>query len=267
MREILRVNRAPRAAAFSLSPVFTDVTVWIVATGLAALARFDFSPDRVRWEAIAVLALFLAGGQLFVGGFVLIYSGRYVPGSFDEMRGVAVSATTVCVVSSAMVAVIRPNGVPRSVPFVAWTLALIGMGAARFVKRLIRQARQHPGATAERILILGAGWVGSALALRMLQDPESPFLPVGFLEDDPDKRNLGIHGVRLRGALADLGRVAEELDVMRVVVAIREANSGLLRRISDDASAAGIGCLVLPPLKDLLRGAQVELSSLREIAV
>lgn len=250
-----------------MSPIFTDIIVWIIATALAALARYDFDAAHVRWEAIAVLALFLAGGQLFVGGLVLMYSGRYVQGSFDELRSLAVSATTVCVLSSAIVAVLRPNGVARSIPFLAWTLALIGMAAVRYVKRSIRQSNRHPGEAAEPILIMGAGWVGSAMALQMTQDPASPYRPVGFLDDDPAKRNLQIHGVRVRGRLADLEGVAGKLHVRRVVVAIGHPNSTLLRRISDDASAAGLVCLVAPPLKDLLRGAQVQLSSLREIAV
>jgi len=247
--------------------VLTDVIVWIAATYLAALARFDFSPHLVHWEVISVLALFLAGGQLIIGGLVLMYGGHYVPGSFDEMRGVAVSATAVCFLSSTIILSTHPEHVPRSVAFVAWPLALVGMGAIRFLKRLIGQGRLAPGADAERILILGAGWLGSALALRMLRDRRSPYRPVGFLDDDPAKRHLRVHGIRVRGRFTDLADVADRFGVSRAVIAVNNADSSLLRQISDEAADAGITCLVLPPLKEALRGTQVHLSALRELDV
>ncbi|MBW8801511.1 MAG: polysaccharide biosynthesis protein [Streptomyces sp.] len=258
------VESVPR---FTLSPILTDIVAWIAATDIAALARFDFAPHKVPWASVSVLALFLAGGQLLVGGLVLMYGGRYVPGSFDEMRGVAVSATALCFLATAIVAPLHPDGLPRSLPFLAWPLALVAMGAVRFVKRIIAQNRSAPGDDAERILILGAGWLGSALALRMLRDPRSPYRPVAFLDDDPGKRNLRVHGLRVRGRLGDVADLAEEFGVRSVVVAVNDADSTLLREIADAAGEAGLTCLVLPPLRETLRGTQVQLSAIRKIDV
>ena len=261
-----RRRRVP-VSGLTLSAILTDVVIWIVATDLAALARYDFAADDVRWKAISILALFLAGGQLFVGGFLLFYRRRYEAGSFDEMLALAVSATVVCAVSTSIVAAIQPPGVPRSVPFMAWPLALLGMAGVRLIKRLISTARRSPNASAEPIIVIGAGWVGSALVNRMLRYGDSPYLPVALLDDDPAKHNLQIYGVRVRGTLADLEQVAREFDASKVVVAVNNADAALLRKISDAADAAGIGCLVLPPLKDVTRGAQLHLSALREIDV
>jgi len=249
------------------SSILTDILVWIVATELAALARFDFDAGRVRWEAVSVLALFLAGGQLVLGALVLLYRGRYQAGSFDEMRAVGVSVTAVSVLAGVVVLAIHPDGLPRSIPFLVWPLALVGMAAIRFVKRLISQATNLPTDAAERILIFGAGWVGSALALRMLRDPGSPFLPVGFLDDDPEKSNLQIHGVRVRGGLDDLASVAHRYGASRVVVAVNSANAALIRKVADSAEESGIGCMVLPPLSEQLRRSQLQLSALRDVDV
>lgn len=259
------ISRASGRSA--VSSILTDVAVWIFATDLAAFARYDFVVHDVRWEAVSALALFLAGGQLLFGALVLVYGGRYLAGSFDEIRGLAVSATAVSALATAIVAAVHPSGIPRSLPFLAWPLAIFGMGAVRVVKRLIVQAGLTPSQTAEPVLVLGAGWVGSALVLQMLRDPASPFRPVAYLDDDPAKRNLQIHGVRVRGRFDDLAAVAEGLGATRVVVAVNRADSALLRRISDDADDAGVGCLVMPPLKDVLRSSQLQLSSLRELDV
>jgi dTDP-glucose 4,6-dehydratase len=243
------------------------MVAWIVAADLAALARYNFAADAVHWNAVSVLALVLAAGQAAVGALVLLYRGRYPVGSFDEIRALAVSATTVAVLAAAVVAVIRPPGVPRTVPFLAWPLALLGMAGVRGAKRALMQAKNRPDRNAERIIVLGAGWVGAGLVQQMMRTPGSPFLPVALLDDDPAKRNLQIHGVRVRGRFADLARVAGELEASKVVVAVSEADSTLLRTVSDAADAAGLGCLVTPPLKDVLHSHEIQLSALRGVDV
>jgi FlaA1/EpsC-like NDP-sugar epimerase len=272
-----RIARRPRAIPANLrrhlvaphgsfSPIITDVLVWFIATGMVTVARYDFDANDVHWEIVLVMALLLSGGQLIFGALVLLYRGRYVPGSFDEIRAVAVSVTAVSVVASAIVLAIQPATIPRSVPFSAWPLALMGMSAIRYAKRMIAQASRLP-TTADRILIFGAGWVGSTLAQRMLRDPDSPYLPIGFLDDDPAKRNLQIHGVRVRGGFTQLASVAARLHADRVVIAVSAADSVLIRKISDAAEEAGLGCMVLPPLSEQFRRSQLQLSALRDVDV
>jgi FlaA1/EpsC-like NDP-sugar epimerase len=251
----------------SISAVCTDAVAWVVATDLATLGRYNFGTGGGRWGAISVLALLLAAGQVTIGALLRIYRGRYQTGSFDELRALAVSATTVAVIAAALMAIIRPAGVPRSVPFLAWPLALFGMCVVRGIKRMLIQAERRPRHGAERIVVFGAGEAGAGLIQQMLRNPGSPFVPVALLDDDPAKRNLQIHGVRVRGRFADLACVARALGATKVVVAVGDADSALLRQVADAADAAGLGCLVIPPLKDVLRGHQIRLSALREIDV
>ncbi len=249
------------------SAIITDIIVWLVATELAALSRYDFDASEVQWGAVTVLALFMAGAQLIVGAGLLLYGRRYQVGSFDELRAIAVSVTAVSAVATAVVLIVQPHSLPRSVAFVAWPLAFTGMLAVRIAKRLIKQSNSLPTSAAERILIFGAGWVGSELALRMLRDPTSPFRPVGFLDDDPAKSHLQRHGLRVCGTSADIAQAAQHFGATRLVIAVNRADASLIRRVSDAADEAGIGCLVMPPLNELLRGAQVQLSSLRAVDV
>ena len=255
-----------KAAYCNFSSILTDLVVWLVATEWVAFARVDFELHGVNFAAVSVLALFLAGGQLVLGALVLLHRGRYVPGSFDELRALAVSVTAVAALATVVVLALHPAGLPRSVSILAWPLALVGMAGIRYIKRLIAETSSRPR-NAERILIFGAGWVGSALALRMVYDPNSPFHPVGFLDDDPAKRNLQVHGVRVCGGSEDLARAAERLSATRVVVAVNRADASLIRKVSDMAAVAGIGCMVLPPLSQQLSGAQLKLSALRDVDV
>ncbi len=255
------------AALGGPSAILTDIVVWLVATELAALARFDFNADQVRWQLVTATAFLLAAGQLVISAVVMHYGGRYVVGSFDEMRAIAVSVTAESVVATAVVLIARPVGVPRSLPFLIWPLTLMGMAAIRFAKRLIRQTQRRPADDSERILVFGAGWVGSALIQRMLRDPASPFTPVGLIDDDRSKQKLSVYGVRVLGPLDELPSIAARLEVRRLVIAINNADAAFLRRVTDLAEEAGLSCLVLPALSDTLRAAQIQLSTLREVNV
>ena len=215
---------------------------------------------------VAGVSVALGIGQILIGGLLAMYRHRFLSGSLDEMRALVISATTVAVLATTIVLVVRPASIPRSLPFLAWPLALLGMGAVRIVKRLIVQAGSKPRG-AEPVLVLGAGWVGTALVLRMIRDPDSPFLPVGFLDDDPAKSNLQIHGVRVRGTFDDLLSVVREVAATKVIVAVNAADSAMLRRISDAADEAEVECLVMPPLRDVLCGSQLSLASLRKLRV
>ena len=250
----------------SASSILTDLLSWLIATELAAFARHEFDIRGVPWGPVSVLALLLAGAQLIVGGVVLLYRGRYVSGSFDEMRAVGVSATVVAAVATTGLLIASPTGVARSLAFLAWPMALAFMAAIRYVKRLIAAAGRRP-AQAEPLLIVGAGWVGSSLALRMLNDPHSPFVPVGFVDDAPSKRNLHIYGVPVLGQLSDLGDVVHRSGASRVVIAINNADADLIRVVYDAADEAGVGCLVLPRLSDSLSRSQLQLSALRDVDV
>ncbi len=256
----------PGSANIGFSAILSDLVVWLLATESVAFARANFEVQDTRWAAVSVLALFLAGGQLVLGALLLLYRGRYQPGSFEELRALAVSVTSVSVIATVVVLALHPVDLPRSVPFLAWPLALVGMGAIRYVKRLMTETGLRP-TDAERILIYGAGEVGSALAVRMVRDPHSSFHPVGFLDDDPTKRNLQLHGVRVRGGFHELARAADHLAATRVVIAINNADAALIRKVSDAAVDVGIGCLVLPPLTEQLLSSPLQLSSLRDVDV
>jgi exopolysaccharide biosynthesis polyprenyl glycosylphosphotransferase len=79
----------------------------------------------------------------------------------------------------------------------------------------------------ERLLIVGAGESGTALARELAKTPQrgnpyagSGFRVVGFVDDDPSKSETEIEGLPLLGNRHDLTRLVEEYDVDILVVAI-----------------------------------------------
>ena len=87
---------------------------------------------------------------------------------------------------------------PVSVPLVGAAVSFVVMLGFRVVVRSQREGAVRPR-TGQRTLVFGAGDGGHQLIRSMLGSTDSPYLPVGLLDDDPDKRHVRIRGVRMLG--------------------------------------------------------------------
>jgi dTDP-glucose 4,6-dehydratase len=261
---VLAVSRA-RAVQCAAKAV-ADGLLWALAVGWAAACRFDFDLERVSWGPVVHFAVLAGLAQVLAGYLVSLYRDRFAPGSFDEVLVLSASVLAVSLLGSAAVIAFPVTGVPRSLPFLAFPLALVLTCGARYLTRAVSEHGRRPAPTAERVLIYGAGSVGAQLARRMLHDPTSPFLPVGFLDDDLGKRNLRSSGVRVLGTGDALPAVAQATAASGVVVAIDRADAVLIRRICDAATAAGLRCMVMPPLNQLM-GGELTLAAVREVDI
>lgn len=241
-----------------------DAVVWFTAVWVATSLRFDFNvEDTMGWGTVAVAVV---AGLLHVAvGFVVgPYAVGHQRGSFEEATdlGRAVLITMVPVFIWALLS--SPVVVPRSVPLIAGPLALAGMLAVRFVVRS-RTTKQAANADREhRALIFGAGSAGRQLVRSIIEDPGAAYEPVGFVDDSPTKARLRIDGVKVLGTRRDLKDLAEKHDASHLIIALPNADSDLLRELSDLGDAAGLRTMVLPPIASIADG-RPQVSDLRDI--
>lgn len=106
-----------------------------------------------------------------------------------------------------------------SVPIGAGTLAILATVAGRVVWRMLHESTMRP-VEAEPVLVFGAGNAGTQLTIQMLNDPGSPYRPVGLLDDDPTKRHLRISGVRVLGNRTALAQASRDTGAVGLVVAV-----------------------------------------------
>ena len=261
---MLQLRRGPKLSGAFAGLI--DAAIWIVAIAIAALARYDFDVLDVDWSAVSTIAFFIAVTHLTLGHILPLYRGRYRVASFDEMLAIGVLTGIILVDSAVFVAILQPDGVPRSIPVVGGAFAIAGMLVWRYALRVAHQRTMRPAEASTPVLVYGAGEVGSALVWRMIRDPQSPFRPVGFLDDDPRKRNLQLNGVRVRGDRTRLAAAAVESGAAGVIVAINSADADLIREVSDEAASAGLRAMVLPSLSTMF-DRSVRLDAIRDVDV
>jgi FlaA1/EpsC-like NDP-sugar epimerase len=161
-------------------------------------------------------------------------------------------------------------------------LTLMACGVVRLAPRLVREragtsvnlpvlARRLllPGIVRvqeRRILVVGAGDAGETLVREMTRNERLGLRPVGFVDDDPGKRGLRIHGVKVRGRREDIPRLVEQHAVDEILIAIPSATADDIRPIVETARDAGVQLKILPDLASLVHGTP-RLADVRELKI
>lgn len=253
----------PRVAALPTS----DLLTWVVCLGVATVVRYEGAVERVHVPGLLITIGVACGLQLVLGVVSKLYQGGYRIASLDQAFIIAVIATVVGgVLLGVDLAVGSTRLTPLSVPFGGSLAALVGMVVVRSIIRRVREDNQRPTAGV-RTLVFGAGDGGHQLIWSMIRDPQSPYVPVGLLDDNPSKRHLRISGVRVLGTREDLAKVAKDTNAGCLVVAVPSGSSAFYRQVLHAGHSAGLEVKVLPGLTDLLTPSNVSIRDVRDIDV
>jgi FlaA1/EpsC-like NDP-sugar epimerase len=248
------------------SQLVVDGAAWGAGIFLAAWARFDLNlaAGHVRALTVAFLAALVL--QAAIGFQLYVYRGRYPFGSFEEIRAVSAAVGTTALVLTAGDLAIPGRPVPISTPLVGGVIALLLMFATRYVRRAQRERMMRPREGAQPVLVFGAGEAGTRLLRSMLRDPAGAYRPVGLVDDDPAKRYLRINGVPVVADRSRLVRVATDLGVTAVIIAVSDPSSTLVREVRTLAQQAGVTCKILPTISEVIDH-PVEVSHVRDVDV
>ncbi|MEQ8717525.1 MAG: nucleoside-diphosphate sugar epimerase/dehydratase [Acidimicrobiales bacterium] len=245
-----------------------DIVSWTFAVWVALWWRFEFTlgewPLHRVWGLIGIAVI----SQVAIGGAFGLYRGRWRFGSFDEAAALLRTVLSATGIVAVVNLVVPDRLAPTSVAAGGGALALLLTGGLRYTWRLFRERQLRPDHTrAKRVLVFGAGEGGISLVTQLLRNPDSPLIPVGFLDDNADKRHLEVRGVKVLGTRYDIAEVARRLHVDHLVVAIPSANSTLLRKLAQVAVDVGLDVSVLPPVEEFLEGHRPSAADIRPLDI
>ncbi|UCF67128.1 MAG: polysaccharide biosynthesis protein [Acidobacteriota bacterium] len=173
--------------------------------------------------------------------------------------------------------------IPASIVLLDGLLTMAFCGTVRLMPRLARE-RANPTLLAalpdafldvmtprrrgaeRHILIVGAGDAGESLVREMRRNDRIGYLPVGFVDDDPNKKGMRIHGVKVRGNREDIPRLVAQYDVDEILIAIPSATADQIRPIVDICRWTGVKLKMLPDLASLVHGSP-RLADVRELRI
>jgi len=240
--------------------------IWTVAYLGAFLLRFDFDVPAAWWTWpyamwIGVLIGLRSLAYAHFGQFQGIW--KYT-GQRDLER--LILATGVSTLAFALVVLLAPWPVPRSVLLVEPMISLGLAGGLRFSVRILAQtARRLDERSARRVLLVGGGDAAEATLREMMRGMPN-IECVGILDDDRRRWDMAIHGVTVLGPTEQAARYIRELDVSEVIIAMPRATGKQMRAIVDRVSVEGVIVRTVPAMDDLVDG-RLQVSQIREVDI
>jgi FlaA1/EpsC-like NDP-sugar epimerase len=144
--------------------------------------------------------------------------------------------------------------VPGGVVVADWVILLGLIAGSRLLARTIVE-RPGPGsivAHGKEVVVVGAGDAGQLVIRELHKNRSLGSTPIGIVDDDPRKKNLRVHGVRVLGTTAELPRLLREHRPDELLIAIPSASGEARQRIVTIARDEGIPVKTLPALHELI---------------
>ncbi|MCV2420409.1 polysaccharide biosynthesis protein [Paucibacter sp. DJ2R-2] len=204
-----------------------------------------------------------------LAGLVLLYAlmlwlwgaprGMWRFSGFGEVKRLAGACLMAGLLGAVAVLMAHLSGVPRSVLALHPVFCLISMAMMRLGYRMLYEHMRGriSGSSVEshRALVMGAGQAGR-LAVAGIQ--HQGWVVVGWLDDDPLKRDVRVAGIPVLGPLDQLARFVALHGITHVIVAMPSAEPAQRRRALALASSSGLNVLTVPSNTELLSGRRVE---------
>lgn len=137
------------------------------------------------------------------------------------------------------------------------------LAGTRLISRVLVESVRRDSSAARRVLLVGAGFAAQ-MVIRELARPESGYLSVGCVDDDPSKKGLHINGVPVLGGIDQLVMVVDTDPVDEILIAIPSATGKQMRRITEICQRTKLPFKTVPTLSAIIRG-EAKVSQFREV--
>ena len=247
--------------------VFVD-SLLLIAANIAA-AKFMKPFVAIPIDLILISIGLSIGFYLFYGSLFKVFTriNRYI--NLREIIAIFSSLSASAASSILILLFINRRYSLRLVIF-AYLLSLLLIIGSRLIWRIYietKNMRYVSADSAKNTLIVGAGEGGRILYNSFLGSKTAQDIHVvGFVDDDPNKRNTYLSGKKVLGALKDIPELIEKYDIQMVTIAIPSLSRKKLRRIFELVESACVKVNTMPSMEELASG-KISVSKLKTIDV
>ena len=230
--------------------IVTDATLASAALYLAYLLRFNFDVPGGYVHQFLWIWPFVVGAELLCFLVLGLYNKCWRYSGVRDLVSVVLATvfgSAVGMVVGVIVAAklqsdiygrwgneLTADRIPPSVIVLNWCLLFLFMGGARLISRMYweRPWRHELSRDRKKVLVVGAGDAGELVVREMLKSQQIRYRPVGFIDDDPRKKNLRIHNVRVVGTTRRLPQLIDEYSVEEVIIAMPSVSGRVIEQIA-----------------------------------
>ena len=237
----------------------------VLASYLAFVLRFEsfLLPDYYKLFLYYLPILILIRIIFYLQAGLYKNFLRY--SSINDLIKIIKSATSGSIVFFIVVRfLIGDSSYPISICILDWLLLTISFGGNRLFIRIIHGEYLRPQPSGKRVLLIGANDVGAKIAMDMRNNSESSYEPIGFIDDDPSKKGLTIHGIPIFGTRSVLTKVVEEYKPDEILITNTSIDSKSIREVFELCKTFDLTIKKLPALNDIINGNVSEATKIGE---
>lgn len=194
--------------------------------------RFE---DSANWDlflkSLPLLIVLKLSAFLVVGVYRGIWRYTSIKDLVTFSKGVALGSILSIL---AILVVYRFDGFSRTLFMLDAFLLLAALSTSRMAFRFFRQLLPMPiNEDGRRVLIYGAGDGGELVLRELKNNVDWKYTPVGFMDDDPMKKDKVIHGLPVFGGNGSLQQICVNNNIQEVLLSFRNIEPQRLQEIKD----------------------------------
>ena len=252
--------------------VIVDIFLITLSGFLSLYIRYDFRSSNMDmryvdyeiWYLPVNLAVTLLLFVLFK-----LYRSVWRFASSTELLNV-IGACSASIVLQIVGMSILNMRMPVSYYLMKYVLLIVGVGMVRFAYRILRMLQEKrlfgERDTMKNTMIIGGGEAG-AMIIKEFQN--SQYLNQRIccvIDDNAAKQGKYLRGIKIMGGREDICRLAKELKIDEIIVAMPSAPQSEVRDILNICKETDCELKVLPGLYQMIKG-EVSISKLRKVEI
>jgi FlaA1/EpsC-like NDP-sugar epimerase len=240
-----------------------DLAIVTAIPFIALVIRFEGSVSSKYYGEVLHYLPGIILTQLVIFYLFGLYHRLWKYASIHELLAILGAATVSSVLLTGYM-VAASSFLPRSVYVLSWFLIIALVGTSRLFIRTVYYWHQKQTASCGRVLIMGAGDAGAMIAREIQRRYYATKKIVGFIDDDPYKRNLSMFGIKVLGNRQDLKGVVKHYGITEIIIAFPSVDGSILREIARECKQTQCEVKTIPGIYELIDG-KVTVQQLRHI--
>ncbi|WP_424769269.1 polysaccharide biosynthesis protein [Paenibacillus sp. sgz302251] len=244
-----------------------DISIIWVAIAASYLFRFNGNIPLFYEKQLLIFACVstvLCGGSLF---YFRMYRRLWQYASIGEIVELVKAILVGITVSYLVTYLLSGERIPISVASRTLELMLLFIGGSRFAWRLIRNNRTKKTELKTNVLVVGAGDCGAFIAKEIMTSKSfTSCRLVGFIDDNPQKRNLRVFGLPVMGNRSKIEELVHQHHIHDIIIAIPSAKRAHISDIINICKLTGAKVKIIPAINDFING-RLAVNALRNVEV
>lgn len=249
--------------------VVTDILLVNIAFLLALLLHYEgHVPTAIRTIYLNSFII-LTIGKILIYRYFELYSSLWSYASVDEFIKILIAGFVTNVFSTVYL-ILMGAKLFFGVYITAMILEIGFIGGVRFSYRLIRNLKNknlfNKQEHEKKILIIGSGSTATLIATEIRNHSSTYGQVVGFIDDDENKLNKSISGVKVLGNYHDIYGIVYKYHINEIIIAVPTAGPYTVRMVIAECKRTDAKVRIMPGIREVIDG-QVSLNKIRGVEI